>query len=300
MTTTAKRTGLLGAGIVVLIVGLLAALGLWISSTQRESDAVRNLARAPIGCDTMLDFEASGEFYIYIESAGRFDGAVSGDCGAEGEYDLPSDSLPPVTLSMTAPNGDDVALDSDAGVSYDTAGYVGQSVRVFTVNEPGGYQLRVEAPGSTEVAFAAAVGRDPSEGVGSMRLGAVLTAIGALIIGGLLLLLSRRSATTEPEVGDVAWPGQPMGAATSPPGMAMPPQSGVPAPLGPPTQYPIAPPASAPPTPQGGSWTPQAQTTPQQDPSRAPGAPTWGATPNDGSSGVGQRSPWAPPSDSAQ
>jgi hypothetical protein len=300
MTTTAKRTRLLGAGIVVLIVGLLAALGLWISSTQRESDAVRNLARAPIGCDTTLDFEASGEFYIYIESAGQFDGAVSGDCGAEGEYELPDDSLPPVTLSMTAPNGDDVALDSDAGVSYDTAGYVGQSVRVFTVNEPGGYQLRVEAPGSTEVAFAAAVGRDPSDGVGSMRLGAVLAGIGALILGGLLILLSRQSSTTEPEVRDVSWPVQPMGAPTSPPGMPLPPQSGMPVPLGPPTQYPSAPPASPPPPPLGGSWAPQVPTTPQQVPSGAPSAPTWGASPNDGSSGDGQRSPWAPPSDSAR
>lgn len=300
MTTTAKRTGLLGAGIVVLIVGLLAALGLWISSTQRESDAVRNLARAPIGCDTLLDFDAGGEFYIYIESAGQFDGTVSGNCGAEGEYEITGDSLPPVTLSLTAPNGDDVALDSNAGVSYEAAGYVGQSVRAFTVEEPGGYKLRVEAPGSNEVAFAAAVGRDPSDGVASMRLGAVFAALAGLIIGGALLLLSRRSTTTEPEMADVPWPGQPLGAPTSPPGMAMPPQSGVPAPLGPPTQYPIAPPTSAAPTPQGAGWAPQAPTAPQPDPSRAPSAPTWGASPNDGSSGDGQRSPWAPPSDSAQ
>ena len=302
MTTTAQRTGLLGAGIVVLIVGLLSALGLWISSSQRESDAVRNLARAPIGCDTMLDFEATGEFFIYIESAGRFDDTVSGNCGASGGYELSGDSLPPVSLSLTAPNGDDVALDSRAGVSYDAAGYVGRSVRTFRVDEAGGYQLRVEAPDSSEVVFAAAVGRDPADGVGAMRLGAVLAALGGLIIGGLLIVLSRRSTKPTAEAGLVPWPGQTTAYPTSPPGMptAPPPPAGVPAPLGPPTHAPVGPPASAAPVPPGGGWAPQVPTAPHQGTSGSSSAPTWGSVPDDGSSGDGQRSPWAPPSDAAQ
>jgi hypothetical protein len=307
MTTTGKRTGLLAAGLVVLIVGLLAGVGLWVSSTQRESDAVRNLARAPIDCDTTLSFEASGEYYVYIETAGRFEANLSGDCGAEGDYELSGDELPPVTLSLAAPNGDDVTLDSRADVSYDTAGYVGRSTRTFIVDEPGDYQLRVEVPGSTDAAFAAAVGRDPSDGVGAIRLGAAGAALGGLFIGGMLILLSRRSSDVEPGPVNAPWPGQTPGWPTGPPGMPGSLPTGVPNPLGPPTQHPVAPPgAPAAPTYGGGGapqppQTPQPQTPqPSPSPNGAPSAPTWGGVPNDGGSGEGRRSPWAPPSDSAQ
>lgn len=302
MSTTAKRTGLLGAGIVVLIIGLLSAFGLWISANERESDAVRNLARAPIGCDTTLDFESDGVFYIYIETAGRFDDAVSGDCGAEGEFELVGDSLPPVTLSLTAPNGDDVTLDSRAGVLYDAAGSVGQSVRSFTIDEPGGYRLRVEAPGSTDVTFAAAVGRDPSDGVGAMHLGAVLAGVAGLLIGGLLMLVSRRSSGPEPLPADTAWPGQGAGWPTSPPGMPIAPPApiGTTAPLGPPTQHPTAPPGVTAPGTSGGSWAPRPAMTPQGGSSGTPNASSWGAAPNNDSTGDRSQSPWAPPSDAAQ
>ncbi len=295
MSSSSKRTGLLATGIVVLIVGVLAALGLWISSGQRESDAVRNLARAPIGCDTTLDFDATGEYFVYVESAGQFDGDVSGDCGATGEYEVSGDDLPPVTLTLTDPSGDDVALDSRAGISYDTAGYVGTSVRSFTVDETGDHRLRVETPGSSGVAFAAAVGRNPSDGVASMRLGAVLAGLGGLVIGGLLVLLSRRGSNDEPALTEDVWSGQVTGWPTSPPGMPVAPPTGASAPVGPPTQYPLPPEPAAPPPPPGGGWPPQVAPSPGQ--SGQPNAPTWGGATNDGSSGDGQRSPWAPPSD---
>ena len=116
MTTSTRRSVLLGAGIVVLIVGLLAAIGLWYSAGQREADAVRNLARAPSGCDTTLDFESVGEFTVYVETAGRFDAAIAGDCVVEGPYEVPGGSIPAVALSLTAPNGDAVELANVGGL----------------------------------------------------------------------------------------------------------------------------------------------------------------------------------------
>ena len=40
-------------------------------------------ARAPVGCETTLDFDRSGEFVLYIETTGQVDG-IGGDCDVTG------------------------------------------------------------------------------------------------------------------------------------------------------------------------------------------------------------------------
>jgi hypothetical protein len=298
MTTSKKQGAMFGAGMVVLIVGLLTAIGLWYSAGQREADAVRNLARAPSGCATTLDFETAGEFTIYIETAGRYDEPIAGDCVADDEYSVVSESVPVVALAMTSPAGDDVELTNASGITYDVDGFTGQSVRTFRVETPGDHILRVQTPGDPDIRLAVAVGRDPSDGVGTMQLGAVLAALVAVVIGGGLMIGSRRSSAPEPAAAAAKWPTGPQVWPTTPPCLpaAPTPQGWQPA-VGPPTHAPQAPlGASSPEAPAGWPPQPAVPATPPKSSGPLPG----GRTPSDGSSSDGQRSPWAPPSDAAQ
>ncbi len=274
MTTSAKRSGLLGAGIVVLIVGVLTAIGLWYSAGQRQTDAVRGLARAPIGCDTTLDFESTGDFLIFVETAGTLGDDVAGDCAAGGDFEWTEAALPPVTLALTSPDGNDVALGSQSGVTYDVDNSAGQSVRTFTIDEPGDYVLRVESPDG-EAGFAMAVGRDPSDGVSAMRLGALLAGVAGLALGGVLLLVARRGKSVEATpIVNSPWPSEPTGWPTAPPGLPTPPPpSGWQPAVGPPTHMPGYMPTHMPVPPAMQQPTPE---------------------------GDGRRSPWAPPSDAPQ
>jgi hypothetical protein len=222
-----RRTRFFAAGVIVLIVGLLAAVGLWYSAGQRQSEAVRNLARAPVGCDTTLNFEVAGEFLVFVEIEGKI-GNVTGSCESPGDFGQLgiSQGLPPVRLDLTAPDGSDVALDTRTGVDYDADGSAGQAIRTFVVERPGDYVLRVQPANDAEPAvFAIAIGRDPSDGVRPLQLGAFAAGIAGLIIGLALIATSRRRddpegmAPIDPWLVAAPWP-------ISPPGAAQLPQAG--------------------------------------------------------------------------
>ena len=66
-----RRRWLLVAGIVVLVGSIALAGGLWSAADQRYDDNVGAFARAPVGCETTLDFDRSGEFVLYIETTGQ-------------------------------------------------------------------------------------------------------------------------------------------------------------------------------------------------------------------------------------
>ena len=245
-----RRTEFLAAGIVLLIVGLLAAVGLWYSAGQRHSDAVRNFARAPVGCDTTLNFEVAGEFLVFVETEGEI-GGVTGSCvapGAFGQGGTPQD-LPPVRLVLTGPDGADVALDTRTGIGYDADGSAGQMIRAFVVENPGDHVMRVESTNDSGPAmFAIAIGRDPSEGVQPLRLGAIAVGISALVVGLLLIAMSRRRGAPEalapaddPWSSSAPWPPMPA------PVIAVPPTIPGQPPLTTPTAPPSAPSPWAPP-----------------------------------------------------
>jgi hypothetical protein len=257
-----RRTGFLVAGIVVLIVGLIAAVGLWYSAGQRQSDAVRDLARAPVGCDTTLNFEVAGEFLVFLETEGEIS-AVTGSCVAPGSFgQLGSPrNLPPVRLALTGPDGSDVALDTRTGVDYDSDGSAGQVIRTFVVGTPGDYVLRVEPTNGSEPAgYAIAIGRDPSNGVQPLQLGAFAAGITGLIVGLSLIAVSRRRGTPEALVPVDPWSSAPEWP-TSPPGAQQPPQSaGWEQQPGPPMQPPGSPvptaPTTSPSTSTPSPWSP--------------------------------------------
>ena len=313
-----RRNGLLALGIVLLVAGLVAAIALWVAADSRYDDAVTGLARAPVGCDTTLDFSETGEFLIFVETAGSVDN-VRGDCAVEGDYDVGSGDPPDVVLAMIDPDGGDVDLDLRSGVEYDTAGFVGESIRSVDISTTGDHLLRVES--TSGETFAVAVGKDPNDGVALLRGGAVIAFLVGVVAGVVLIVIGARRKTPAVDQGPSpwpaggAWPQTPPGAPTQPgwPGgqpPTGPPQGwagqqqptggwAAPAPAQPPAGqapgYPTQPqPATSPP----GYPAPPQQRPPASTPGpQVPGEPNLPGAPADGSTGDGERSPWAPPGD---
>ncbi len=341
-----RRGGLLAIGIVVLVVGLVGAIGLWIAAGNRLDDAVTGLARAPVGCDTTLDFSETGDFLLFVETQGEIEG-VRGDCDVAGEYRVEGDEPPSVLLSMVDPDGEEVELTARSGPDYDAAGFVGTAVRTASITTTGDHVLRVESEPEAEL-FVVAVGKDPNDGVGLLRVGAVVAALVGLIVGIVCIVLGARRREPAPTTAGTAWPQTQPAWPQSPPGGSPPGwDPAAPPPAGPPQSWPSQPPAAPPPgagahgaqpsahppqdwggtTPsppgpgsQPPTWGPAASDpaaaqqpptarqpaaadpsapAPAGRPSALPGQPTMPGSPGqgDGSTGDGERSPWAPPGD---
>ncbi len=265
MTERAGRRGWMLALGALVIVGLLgAAVALWIAGTDREADNVAGFARAPVGCETTLDFESTGTFLLYTETSGEF-GALAGACDAPLEYDRDPDDVPVVDLTLRDPDGDVVDLDQNAEVRYDIDGFVGSSIGEVQIEAEGDHVLTVAPTGGA--AFAIAVGREPDEGVALLRWGAVAAAIVGLVVGGVLLVLGSRRPPAAPTPAAPwtpdgrGWPASPPGFPVPPPttgavGPAGPPLSSPPVPQAPPPPAPGSPPTSAPPA---SPWGPPAR-----------------------------------------
>jgi hypothetical protein len=235
--------GRLIAGIVVLVVGIGGAVGLWLGSSARLDAAVDGLARGPAGCDTVLDFDDTGEYVVFIETTGAID-AGRGDCDVDSSVAWSGDELPDATVALTGPDGDDIEISPDDGVDYDASGSQGSSIGTVTIEQAGDHLLRVE---SDDEGFYVAVGRNPNEGVTLMRAAALALLVAALVVGVVLIVTGRPR-------GDVAAPapaawvptGPAPGWPSSPPGFpAPPPTTGVTGvvvpPNAPPVQRPGAP-----------------------------------------------------------
>lgn len=310
-----RRTGLLVGGAFVLACGIIAAALLWLAAGQRNDDAIRGLARAPVGCDTTLNFAETGRYLIFAETTGSLDD-IDGTCTESGRFST-TDDRPDLQVTFVDADGVDVGIDlpRSTDVSYSGAGAEGQSIRSFEIESAGDYTLRVQSP---DEGVAVAVGRDPSDGVGLLQNLAALSAIVGLIGGGVLLVLGARRTTMTPAPDVRPWPGA--SAPTSPPGMGMPalppdspvwrPAAGPPTILRPPAQSPGTPstwaapmPASTPQPPV--PWTQPARSgdapapPPAQEPSgwapqptRQPGPPS-----QRDESAADDNSGWAPPSE---
>ncbi len=258
MSSRNRRRNLLRviAGLAILV-GLAGGAALWFAADQRLDDAVAGMARAPIGCDTVLDFDATGTYLLFVETSGELD-EVRGDCDADSEVGWDEEELPSVSLTLLSPDGDELELDPEDGVSYDTPAGAGESIQSAEVETPGDHVLRVE---SDDAGFAIAVGRDPNQGVLAMRAAAVVAALAGIVVGVALLVRARRLRGEDPATGEV-WSPEP-GTGTdwpmSPPGFpAPPPTTGTSAVVGPPTGPTIRPGAGPLPTPpsSGGSVAP--------------------------------------------
>lgn len=251
------RNGWLLALGAVLLVGLIgAAVALWVASGQRRADNVASFARAPAGCDTTLDFEATGTFVLYTETSGEVEELV-GECDAELRYDSDPDDVPPPEVTLLDPNGEVLELEAAGEVTYDVDGFVGSAAHTVQVDTLGDHVLTV-APAAGG-AFAVAVGRSPDEGVALLRWGAVAAGIGGLVLGGLFLVLGSRRQPP-PERPTAPWTPDGSGWPASPPGFPVPPPTtGATGPAGPPLDAPPARgPAPEPNDDQPSPWAPPA------------------------------------------
>ena len=316
MAATSSRRGvLIGLGALLIVVGLVAALALWNIGEDRRRDAVEGFARAPVGCDTTLDFVETGEYFVFIETAGRLNG-IRGDCDVEGAYDVGS-GTPDVDITIVDPDGDLVDLDRTVtDLDYSEAGFVGGAAFTIEISETDDHVVRVES--ADDAVFVVAVGRDPSDGVALLRGGAAAFGMLGLLLGGVLILLgARRSNAT---VGSPQWapgavaPPTPFTAGRAPQGppvfgqQAGPPQYSQPGPPQygqppPPPRYgqPPPPPQYGQAAPSSGPFQPPGPPSVPGEPS-LPGQPGWGhavppptapTVPQD-SAASAQTSDWAP------
>jgi hypothetical protein len=220
MAERAGRRGWMLAVGVLLLVGLVGvAVVLWIAAGERRADNVAGFARAPVGCDTTLDFDSTGVFVLYVETSGEFE-ELAGACDAQRRYDRDADDVPDVELTLRDPGGGEVELTEGAEIGYDVDGFVGTSVREVRIDTEGDHVLTVAPTGGE--AFAIAVGRSPDEGVALLRWGAVGAAVAGLLLGGLFLVLGSRRPTS-PANPSAPWQPDGQGWPSGPPGFPAPP-----------------------------------------------------------------------------
>jgi hypothetical protein len=262
-----RRSGRLILGGVVVLVGLLvAAAALWTAGTQRRADNVASFARAPIGCDTTLDFERSGTFLLFVETTGRID-ELGGRCNAVLDYDRAADEvLADVIapgLSLSGPDGARLDILEAPGVSYAVDGFSGTATWSVDIETPGDHVLSVMPIGGEPMAIA--VGRSVDEGVGVLRWSAVAAAITALIVGGGLIIAGSRRAPT-PDEPSAPWVPDAPTWPSSPPGFPVPP----------PTTGAVGPPQQAPGSADAAETPPSGATAPPPTPAMPPSTSPWG------------------------
>lgn len=240
-----RRGGLLVLGAALVVAAIVATVALLLAASARYDRGVQNLARAPIGCTTNLQFDEGGTFWIFAETVGRI-GALEGDCpNGSDEYRYGGSGVPQVELVMVDPSGGKVTIDPDDGSKrYDADGRQGISVGSVQIGTAGEYRLTVT---SQETNVAIAVGKDPKAGADTLRtIGIVLGAV--LLVAGIVVLvlgLRRRPAAAAAGARSAAPVDQSVWAPAAPaPTQQM---------LG---AVPPPPPPMVPPGAGGGTWAP--------------------------------------------
>jgi hypothetical protein len=276
MATKRMGRGAVLLGLFLLLAGIAGAVVLYLLSGQQRDDAIRDLARAPAGCDTTLAFSDTGTFYIYTEHLGRLD-TLDGDCETPDEYSSDADVAPRIRLHDD--EGGEVELDRlDDEFTY-TLGdtFAATARRQFEIETIGDYILTVESDDGND--FVVAVGRDPADAANMMKLGALGAGVAGVVMGlGLVLVGIRRGRR---------WRRTLTVYTARPPGWS----DGAPMPTGPPVMQP--PPLTQPMRSPGqpGQWSPAPPVgppvvSPAQPPPSGPYAPAERSIPG----------PFAPPS----
>jgi hypothetical protein len=208
-------------GLVLVVVSLVAGGVMLAIAAGQQQSAIEDLARAPVGCLTELDFTETGTFYVYAETRGEI-GELDGTC-SNADRDYSFDEAPRVTLVLTDEDDEILELERTSGIDYDAGAFAGTSVRTIEIDDEGSYILRVE---SREDDAVVAIGRDVSEvgtGLGAVGL---LTAVLGVLVGVALIVLGivrrrrRRSVTTPAPTGNVGagvWAVSPGAPAAGPP-----------------------------------------------------------------------------------
>lgn len=248
-----RRKGLIIFGLIVLVAGVLGGGAMVTKSTSNYEDAVKSMARAPVGCTTTLVFDKLGTFTLYVETKGKLSD-LRGDCDAnDSEYEHSGDRLPRLSLTLTDSGGDEVDLQRGASGSYDAGGFKGEAYRTVKIEDAGTYRLSVE---SDDTDFAVSIGKNPKEDSDLLKTIGGAVALAGVVLGLMFLLLGlRRRRPGVPQVST----GMPVG------------------PTGPwtPASFPAAPPAP----PMHPGYRPEPPAVPEQPPMRLPEQPPGGFAP---------------------
>lgn len=183
-------------GLFCLLAGLVGGAVLYVVAQRRPAQTVEGFARAPIGCDTTLEFAETGTFYVF-EEVGADAAGVGNGCQPVAD---PADRFRVEFTGGLTPS----ATNTDGSVSYDVAGFDGRSVLSVEITEAGQYTIGVFGDDPTVVA---AIGRDPNDGVDGLRRAALILAIVGIVLGLLLLTLSGRRSKRAAMVATPAGPG---------------------------------------------------------------------------------------------
>jgi hypothetical protein len=237
-----KRTGrgTILFGLFVLLAGLVGAVVLLVLAQRRDDDAIRDLARAPVGCETVMSFKDTGTFFLYIEHLGTLE-TIDGNCETPDNYSRDVDDPPAVEIEVRADDESELDLDRlDEEFTYSLdSSFAGTATRQVEIESTGNYVVSVDSQDGND--FVIAVGRNPAEAGDTMRFGAIASGLAGVVLGLILVLIgvrrrrrARRLATTY-TAGPEWQAGTPL--VTSPPMMQ--------------------PPPTQPPTPQHpGGWAP--------------------------------------------
>ena len=182
MARKSKGRGTAAAfGMLLLFAGLVGGGVLYMRSVSRPSAAVDGFARASVGCTTTLRFTETGTFFVF-KDLGPVNDAPSGGCQPAAD--------PTQTFAFELRGNDGpVVPRADDQLSYDTDDHLGNSVARIEIDSAGEYQLVVVGD---DPAVAAAIGRDPDDGVDELRQRAILVATFGVVLGVLLLVLAGR------------------------------------------------------------------------------------------------------------
>jgi hypothetical protein len=245
-----RGKGLLG--VAVAVVGLLGGGALLLVSGMTFASGAENLARAPLGCTTSLQFDETGEYFVFVETKGSI-GELRGDCpGTDTDYEFDGDAGDvDVDVTLIDENDEEIDTDRDDSVSYDTGDFVGESILTFEIEEAGDVEVTVSA---SDDEVMVAIGKDPSAAAGPLGLAGIVVMALGVVLGVVLFLLGRRKKGPAAPMSQTGYPQPPMGyPPTQMPPTQMPPMGY------PPQQPPTGPPGFPGQPPAGPGWQPPQQ-----------------------------------------
>jgi hypothetical protein len=239
---TARRAGgaLVVAGIILVLLGIVAGGALYVSGRNSYSSKVKNLVNvsgALSGCITDFTFDRPGVYTLYYVSKGsvRINGANDG-CSASDVVPVAADpNAPEVGLKLVNADGKTLRLSAPAtSAVVKAAGIVAEPYRQVTIGTIGDYRLEVASP-DTGLPFAIGVGQPITKS--SSFLALIVGLVGVVFgVGAVLLGLAQggggaaRSGYNDPygpygqqqpaapyAVQRPAYPAQPQRPASAPP-----------------------------------------------------------------------------------
>jgi hypothetical protein len=178
-------TGYVLAGLLTLA-GIAAGIVLIVSGIRTYVDKVEGFERFEAPGSRAVNLLDEGGYSIYFERPGLDD----------------EDPFPPISVSVTDPEGDEVDLERyDADVSYSVSGHDGRGAWTFDADDEGTYQVRADGSGG-EVA----VGR----GIGARFAGTVVAGVGMLllapVLGAIAALITFLRRSKAKRAQKAAWP----------------------------------------------------------------------------------------------